>query len=199
KELGIELHLETRAIKVDVETRTVVTDKGQEFVYDKLLVATGGRPNRLGVPGGDSYGVYNFQTLDDAKAIEERVAEARSAVVVGGRTASELADAFSHRGLETTWLIRGPRFLHRVLDEEGGQLVDILAREAGVNVLYGEEVAEVVAQNGVVTKVITKSGRTIEADLVGVGIGLTLNTELLAGTGVQVRKGIVTDASMRTN
>jgi len=200
KELGIELHLETRAIKVDVETRTVVTDKGQEFVYDKLLVATGGRPNRLGVPGGDSYGVYNFQTLDDAKAIEERVAEARSAVVVGGSyIAYELADAFSHRGLETTWLIRGPRFLHRVLDEEGGQLVDMLAREAGVNVLYGEEVAEVVAQNGVVTKVITKSGRTIEADLVGVGIGLTLNTELLAGTGVQVRKGIVTDASMRTN
>ncbi|OUN00045.1 MAG: pyridine nucleotide-disulfide oxidoreductase [Firmicutes bacterium ZCTH02-B6] len=200
KQLGIELHLETRATKVDVETRTVVTDKGQEFVYDKLLVATGGRPNPLRVPGGNSPGVYNFQTLDDAKAIEERVTEARSAVTVGGSyIAYELTDAFSHRGLETTWLIRGPRFLHRILDEDGGKLVDMLAREAGVNVLYGEEVAEVVAQGGTVTKVITTGGRTIEADLVGVGIGMALNTEVLEGTGVQVRKGIVTDASMRTN
>lgn len=200
RDMGIELYLETRAVQVDVEKRTVVTDQGQEFVYDKLLVATGGRPNRLNVPGADIHGVYNFQTLDDAKAIMERVLESRTAVAVGGSyIAYELADAFRARGLETTWLIRGPRFLHRILDEDGGQLVDLLAREAGVQVLYGEEVAQVVAQNGVVTKVITKGGRTVEADMVGVGIGQTLNTEVLAGTGVQVRKGIVTDASLRTS
>jgi len=200
RNLRIELHLETRAVQVDVATRTVVTDRGQEFAYDKLLVATGGRPNRLAVPGGDAYGVYSFQTLDDAKSIAERVAEARSAVTVGGSyIAYELTDAFAHLGLETTWLIRGPRFLHRVLDEDGGKLVDMLAREAGVNVLYGEEAAEVVTKNGVVAKVVTKGGRTIEADMVGVGIGQTLNTEVIAGTGVEVRKGIVTDASMRTS
>ena len=200
RDMGIELHLETRAVRVDVPSRTVVTDKGQEFVYDKLLVATGGRPNRLNVPGDDAHGVYNFQTLDDTKAIMERVQESRRAVVVGGSfIAYELTEAFRHRGLETTWLIRGDRFLRRVLDEDGGKLVDLLAREAGVNVVYNDEVKEVVARNGVVSKVITKAGRTLEADMVGVGVGLTLNTEVLAGTGVEVRKGIVTDASLRTS
>lgn len=200
RELKLELYLETRAVQVDPSKRTVVTDQGQEFVYDKLLVATGGRPNRLGVPGGDLPGVYNFQTLDDAKAILERVEDSRSAVAVGGSfIAYELADAFSHRGLETTWLIRGPRFLHRVLDEEGGQLVEQLAREAGVHMVYGDEVQEVVANGGAAAKVITKAGRTLEAGLVGVGIGQTLNTEVIEGTGVEVRKGIVTDASLRTS
>ncbi|HEY8417499.1 MAG TPA: FAD-dependent oxidoreductase [Limnochordales bacterium] len=200
RDMGIELHLETRAVRIDVPSRTVVTDKGQEFVYHKLLVATGGRPNRLNVPGDDTYGVYNFQTLDDTKAIMERVQESRRAVVVGGSfIAYELTEAFRHRGLETTWIMRGDRFLRRVLDEDGGKLVDLLAREAGVNIVYNDTVKEIVAQDGVVSKVITAAGRTIEADMVGVGVGLTLNTEVLAGTGVEVRRGIVTDASLRTS
>ncbi|MBO8142577.1 MAG: NAD(P)/FAD-dependent oxidoreductase [Firmicutes bacterium] len=200
RELGLELHLETRAVKVDPSSRTVVTDRGQEFRYDKLLVATGGRPNRLAVPGGDAHGVFNFQTLDDTKLIMDRVQKARSAVVVGGSfIAYELAEAFRHRGLETTWLIRGSRFLRRILDEEGGRLVDLLAREAGVNVVYGEEVREVATSGGAVSKVITTGGSTIDADIVGLGVGLTLNTELLAGTGVEVRRGVVTDKTLRTS
>ena len=74
--------------------------------------------------------------------------------------AYELAEGFRSRGLETIWLIRGPYFLRRILDEAGGELVDTIAREHGVTMVYGEEVKEVKATGGEVSAVVTsETGR----------------------------------------
>jgi len=121
-------------------------------------------------------------------------------VVLGGSyIAYELAEAFRHHGLHTTWLIRGPRFLHRILDEGGGALVDRLAREAGVEVHYGEQAVKVHGKNGAFAGVTTTTGRRFDGELLGVGLGLTLNTDFLRGTPVDVRSGVVTDEYLATN
>jgi len=128
------------------------------------------------------------------------VLESKVAVVVGGSfIAYELAEGFRTRGLETIWLIRGPHFLRRVLDEAGGRLVDTIAREHGVTMVYGQEVKEVKASGGALEAIVTTGGETIHADIAGIGLGLTLNTSLLEGTGVQVNKGVVTDSCLRTS
>jgi NAD(P)H-nitrite reductase large subunit len=197
----IELHLCTTVTRVDVEEQVVVTDNAGEYPYDKLLVASGGRPNPLRVPGAaGTHGIYNFQTLDDTKAILERAARAKAAVTIGGSfIAYELTEAFRHNGIPTTWLIRGPRFLHRIIDEDGGALIDRLARDVGVETRYGEQVAEVRSEAGEVRGVVTQSGQSYACDLVGVGVGLTLRTEFLAGTPVEVRSGVVTNEFLQTN
>ncbi len=196
----IDLRLETRITRVCVEERTVVTHTGEEMPYDALLIATGGRPNPIPVPGHDLHGVCNFQTLDDSKAINERILESRSAVTTGGSyIAYELTEAFRARGLETTWIMRGPRFLRRVLDREGGRIVDAIAADHGVRVIHGEEIAEIYGKDGVITGVETSGGQVIEADMLGVGLGLTLNTEFLDGTGLELHGGVVTDEKLRTN
>ena len=92
-----------------------------------------------------------------------------------------------------------PRFLRRLLDEIAGELIDDAARADGVHVHYGEEVKELVRSNGAVTKVVTTGGLEIPADCVGVGLGLTINTELLDGTGIEIRTGIVCDDRLETN
>jgi NAD(P)H-nitrite reductase large subunit len=195
----IDLRLETRVMGVCAEERTVITQGGEELPYDALLVATGGRPHGLGGQGGDLHGMMNFQTLDDAKAIDARICMARSAVVAGGSyIAYELAEAFRARGLETTWVIRGPRFLRRILDGEGGRIVDALAADQRVRVLHGEEIAAVHGKDGAVTGVTTSGGQALEADIVGLGLGLTLNTEFLKGTGVRIEGGVVTDDRLCT-
>lgn len=197
---GIDLRLETRVVAVDAVGKTVTTDRGETIPYDALLVATGGRPNRLALPGADAPNVFNFQYLRDADAISEYFDRARSAAIIGGSyIAYELAEAARSRGLHTTWIMRGPRFLRRILDEEGGALVDAIARSHGVTMVYGQELKAVQRDNGLVTGVVLKDGRTIQAEMVGVGLGLTMNTELLAGTSVEVRHGIVTDPCLRTN
>lgn len=199
EKLDIELHLSTRADALNVAEKTVVAN-GREFRWDALLLATGGRPNPVTSPGADgAQNVYNFQYMSDTLAISHALETAKVGVAVGGSfIAYELAEAFVSRGVETHWLIRGPRFLRRMLDEAAGELLHDAARADGVHLHFGEEVREMVRSNGAVTKIVTTTGETIDADVVGIGLGLTINMELCDGTAIETRTGIVTDEHLET-
>ncbi len=198
---NIQLVTETLIASVDTEERVVVTDKGQHFPYDALLVASGGWANPLRVPGvQDVQHIYNFVTLDDTKAIVEAMLESRTALAYGGSFISyELCDGFAVRKLDTTWLMRGPYWLRSALDPDGGEVVDNIARKFGVNVIHGDEIESVVAKNGVPSYVKTKKGREIQTDMIGIGLGITLNTKILAGTAIEIRNGVVVNEYLETN
>jgi NAD(P)H-nitrite reductase large subunit len=195
----IELHLNTRVERIDTEGKVAYAG-GTGYPYDALLIATGGRPNKTDAPGAaGAHNIYNFQYMDDTLAISQQLETAKTAVAVGGSfIAYELAEAFASRGVETHWLVRGPRFLRRMLDEIAGEMVDDAAREDNVHVHYEDEVKEFVRSNGAVTKVVTRRGVEIAADCVGVGLGLTMNTEIVEGTGIAVKTGIVCDDRLET-
>ncbi len=196
----IDLRLGTRVERISAAEKTVFA-AGREWAFDALLVATGGKPNPCATPGADgAHNVFNFQYMDDTKAISHQLETAKTAVSVGGSfIAYELAEAFVARGVETHWLVRGPRFLRRMLDEFAGALLDEAAASDGCHIHYNEELRELVRSNGVVTKVITTSGLEIAADCIGVGLGLTINTELLEGTGVTISaNGIRCDDRLET-
>jgi len=197
---NIELHLSTAVEKIDAEGKVAYAG-GRAYPFDALLIATGGRPNKCDAPGADgAQNVFNFQYMDDTLAISRHLEDSKVAVAVGGSfIAYELAEAFASRGVETHWLVRGPRFLRRMLDEIAGEMIDDAARADHVHVHYEEELGSLVRSNGSVTKVITKSGIEIAADCVGVGLGLTMNTEIALGTGVRVRTGIVCDDRLETD
>jgi NAD(P)H-nitrite reductase large subunit len=199
---GIKLLCETLITELDTDAHTARAADGRVFEYDQLLIATGGRPNLLPVPGAapEVKGIFNFQYWDDTVAIREAMDGAKTTVVVGGSyIAYELAEAFRHHGLGVVWLIRGPRFLRRVLDEDGGALVDDIARSAGVDVRYHVEVKEVHSRDGVVCGVTTTNGEHIQCDMIGVGLGTKMNVDFLKTTSVTVRGGIVTNEYLETN
>ncbi len=198
---NITLLTETTATAIDTEGRAITLHDGTTLPYTALLVATGGRANPLKVPGVDGTRfIFNFVTLDDTKDIIARALESRSAVTTGGSFIGyEMTEGFNVRKLHVTWLIRGPRWLRTTLDEEGGALVDDIARSHGVDVVHGEEIREVVADNGVPKCVITTSGKSYDADVIGVGLGLTLSTGILQGTPVVHNGGITVNEYMETN
>jgi NAD(P)H-nitrite reductase large subunit len=198
---NIQLVTETLVTTVNTDERVVVTDRGHHLPYDALLVATGGWANPLRVPGAQgTKHIYNFVTLDDTKEIIARMLESRTAVAFGGSfIAYELCDGFAIRKLNTTWIMRGPYWLRNCLDPDGGEVVRNIAKKFNVEVIHGDEIAAVVPQNGVPSYVKTKQGRQIQADVIGVGLGITLNTQILAGTPVQVRVGIVVNEYLETS
>src|SRR5260370_13666928 len=122
---NIEIYLETWATEVDVAGKIVRTNRGQEFPYDALLVATGGRPKPPPWPGCDDVSqTIGFQTLDDTDAIIEKADTSERVLVMGGSFIGyELAAGGSFRKkAQRTWIMRGPWFLRYVLVEEAGQL-----------------------------------------------------------------------------
>jgi NAD(P)H-nitrite reductase large subunit len=200
EEHRIALHLRTHVDRVIPLERVVEAD-GKFYCYDALLIATGGRPNPTGKPGAEgAANLFPFQYLDDTRAISEQIDRSRAAVAIGGSfIAYELAEAFSSRGVETHWIMRGPRSLHRIIDETAGELVHEAAQADGVHMHYGEEVDEFVRSNGVITKVRTNKGE-IEAQCYAYGFGLTMNVELCESSGIETsRNGILCDDHLETN
>jgi NAD(P)H-nitrite reductase large subunit len=200
EEHRIDLRLRTHVDRVIPQERIVEAD-GKFYRYDALLIATGGRPNPTGKPGAEgAVNLFPFQYLDDTRAISEQIDRSRAAVAIGGSfIAYELAEAFSSRGVETHWIMRGPRSLHRIIDETAGELVHEAAEADGVHMHYGEEVDEFVRSNGVITKVRTNKSE-IEAQCFAYGFGLTMNVELCESSGIETsRNGILCDDHLETN
>ncbi len=198
---NIHLIRETLVTSVNTDERVVLTTDGKYYPYDALLIASGGWANPLRVPGArDTKHIYNFVTLDDTKTIIARMLESRTALAYGGSFISyELCDGFAVRKLDTVWMMRGPYWLRTALDPEGGEVVDAIAKKFGVEVIHGDEIVSVVPNNGVPSYVKTKQGREIQADMIGVGLGITLNTQMLKETPLQIRKGVVVNEYLETN
>ncbi len=196
----IDLRLETKVTHVNFEEKTVAMDPGGEVSYDRLLIATGGRPNPLQVPGATgAKHLFNFQYFDETKAMVARIPESKVAVVMGGSFIGyELTEAFAFRKLETHWIQRGPWFLRRALDEPGGKVVSHLAEDAGVHLHYEESIEKLEQTNGQV-KVTGSKGFTATADLVAVGLGLTMNIDIFKGTALETKVGVRTNEFLETN
>jgi NAD(P)H-nitrite reductase large subunit len=197
---GLEIHFETWATEVDTQARVVRTNRDQEFPYDALLVATGGRPKPPPWPGCDEVNeVLGFQTLDDTKAIIEKADASGRVLVMGGSFIGyELAEGIAYRQrAKVTWVMRGPWFLRYVLDAEGGQLCRQLGEAAGVEFVVSDEVKRFSRCNGHYQGE-TLNGRRVEFDMLTYGVGLDYYVEPAQGTGIETRKGIVTDAKLRT-
>ncbi|TAN31495.1 NAD(P)/FAD-dependent oxidoreductase [bacterium] len=198
---NLEVHFETWATEIDVRGKVVRTNRGQEFAYDAILIATGGRPKPPPWPGSDEVSAcVGFQTLDDTDAIIEKADAADRVLVMGGSFIGyELAEGVSFRQkAQLTWIMRGPWFLRYVLDEEGGRLCRQLGEAQGVEFITSDEVQKFGRTNGRFTAE-TVNGRRVEFDLLAYGVGLDYYTEPVRDAGVELNKGIVTDSKLRTS
>jgi NAD(P)H-nitrite reductase large subunit len=197
---NLDIHFETWATEVDTQAKVVRTNRDQEFAYDAILIATGGRPKPPPWPGSDQVSkCIGFQTLDDTDAIIEKADLAERVLVMGGSFIGyELAEGVSFRKkAKLTWIMRGPWFLRYVLDEEGGQLCRQLGESQGVEFITSDEVQKFSRTNGRFLAE-TVNGRRVEFDVLTYGVGLDYYTEPVSA-GVELKKGIVTDSKLKTS
>src|SRR5258705_1851611 len=197
---NLEIYFETWATEVDFAGKIVRTNRGQEFGYDAILIATGGRPKPTPWPGSDEVSnCLGFQTLDDTDAIIEKADASERVLVMGGSFIGyELAEGVSFRKKsKLTWIMRGPWFLRYVLDEEGGKLCRQVGEAQGVQFITSDEVQKFSRTNGRYLAE-TVNGEKVEFDLLTYGVGLDYYTEPARG-GVELKNGIVTDSKLRTS
>ncbi len=199
-----------RVLAVDTNANAISLDNGLSVPYDALLIASGASPVLLPVPGAELGGVYTFRTLQDVRAIAEQLPDVRAAVVVGGGALGlEWVQALRHRGIDVTYVLREPRMLPRVLDEIASELVLHELRTAGVRLLLEDEIAAIEPrsaggavqqrQQAAVGGVVTRTGKRIACDLVGVAIGVRPNTAFLGSSPIAIDRGVVVDSAMRSS
>jgi len=195
----IELRTATRVTEVAPRESVVILENGDRLTYDRLLLATGSEPRALDVPGAHLPGVHVLRTLDDADGLRHALDRASAVVVVGsGWIGAEVAASARTLGKDVTLLGRQVAPLERVLGPEVGAIYRQLHLDHGVRLVANTEV-ESIEGGGTVEAVRTNDGRTVDADLVVVGIGATPRLELARSAGLSIDRGVVTSEQLQTD
>jgi 3-phenylpropionate/trans-cinnamate dioxygenase ferredoxin reductase component len=182
---GADLRLGRRVVSLDLDARRATDDAGETYAWEKLLLATGGRPRML--PGTD--GVVYYRTLDDYRAVRSRTRDgARVVVIGGGFIGSEIAASLAATGCRVAMVFPEPGIAWRILPPQLSEFVTDEYRRRGVEVLAEDTVDT--ASAGSVT---TASGRTLDADVVIAGLGIEPVTDLAKAAGLELDDGIVVD------
>jgi len=188
---------------LDIDQHVIRLENKRTIGWGKLLLATGGSPIVPRIEGINHGGVFTFSTLDDAKAIDQYLGQRlqRAVVIGGGLIGVSVTEALVKRGLKVTIVEMKEHILNTILDEEASALAEERLKQAGVEIITGHTVAAVSSYylSGEVTGVTLDDSGPIPCELVILAIGVQPRTELVAGSGIKINRGIVVDRYMATS
>ena len=194
-ERRIELLLRARVSAIDPAGRVVTLEDGSRREFGALLLATGADPVHLPIPGSEPDQILYLRSFADSRRIVERVRGARRVVVVGASFIGlEVSAALRARGVGVDVVAPDHVPLERVMGTEIGRLVQGLHEAHGVVFHLGETVASIDGR-----KVVSSSGRSIEADFVVMGVGVRPSTTLAEQAGLAVDRGVVVNEFLESS
>src|SRR5215831_8154143 len=181
---------------IEPNAHTITLDSGEELGYQKVLVATGGRNRRLGIPGAGLPGIHYLRTVAECDAIKRDAVPGRRAAVVGmGFIGCEVAASLSQLGVEVTAVFPGRVPLETVLGGQVGALIGAAHRSHGVELVPGTQVAAFEGTERL-EAVVTAAGRRIACDFAVAGIGIEPDSPAVA---VAQENGILVDELCRAS
>jgi NAD(P)H-nitrite reductase large subunit len=191
------------AVSLNLSDKWVALDKGDHINFEKLLIATGGKPFVPKIEGAEKQGVFTFTTVSDAESLAAKIETARNAVVIGGGLIGvSVTEALVKRGLKVTMVELKDKILSLILDPTASQMVENVIRNAGVTIATGQTVKRILGKpedDNVVGSAVLTDGEQVQCDLVIIAIGVIPRMELVSGTDVKTNRGIIVDDFMRTN
>ncbi|KAI8507482.1 Apoptosis-inducing factor 3 [Branchiostoma belcheri] len=196
----IEVLTEKEATSVDCPSKVVTFADGQTIAYDKLLIATGGKPRPCTSPGSDLQNVCLLRSPTDGNYISEQ-GRGKKVVIVGTSfIGMEVAAYFAEKASSVSVVGVSSTPFGRVLGEQIGSMLRKMHEDKGVKFYMNNGVVEFKGENGKLKEVVLQSGETLPADLCIVGIGVTPNTEFLSDSGIEMTKGALdVDKTMQTS
>jgi 3-phenylpropionate/trans-cinnamate dioxygenase ferredoxin reductase component len=196
EKLNVTFYLGREVTKLNPTAKRVRDDHGDEYTYDKLLIATGGSPIRL--PFGDEYIIY-FRTLRDferLRALAEM--QERFLVIGGGFIGSEIAAALNNQGKKVTMVFTDNSIGEKVYPPDLSRYLNDFYRKKGVD-MYPADSVDRVEKKGSDLIVMTRGGHTFKVDGVVGGIGIRPNIELAKFANLNIENGIVVDDHLLTS
>ena len=195
---GVTLFTGRRVVTLDAKSKTAADSHGDSHRFEKLLLATGGVPQVLPIPGGDLAGICYYRTLDDYQRMRREAAEGKSAVIVGGGfIGSEMAAALCICKLKVTMIYPSAHLCGRVFPESLGLAMERLFQARGIRILKGRKPASFERKGP--RFVVQTGGERVEADLVIVGVGVKPAIAMADRAGLATGDGIVVNEYLQTS
>jgi len=190
---------------VDHQNKNLILSDGNNMNYDKLIIATGSKPNKFGWPGQDLLGVqglYSKQDLDQLEAnAPDRKTCKRAVIVGGGLIGIEMAEMLRSRKIPVTFLVRENSFWNGVLPAGESAMINEHILEHHIDLRLGMNLKEILAdENGKARAVvIQETGEEIACDVVGLTAGVSPNIDFLKNSGIELGRGVKVNPHLETN
>jgi NAD(P)H-nitrite reductase large subunit len=184
---------------LELDSRTASLEDNEQIAWEKLLLAVGGKPIFPKMKGSDKRGVFTFTNLDDAKAVNKFLNNARRAVVIGGGLIGiSVTEALVKRGIDVVVVEMKERILNTILDEQASLMAEEVLTRAGAEIITGHTVIEITGGE-TVEGVGLDNGEAMPCDLILVAIGVSPRPELALDAKLEINRGVVVDRHMATN
>jgi NADPH-dependent 2,4-dienoyl-CoA reductase/sulfur reductase-like enzyme len=200
------IHLKKSWISnIDTSSKKLICSNGETIIYDKLIIATGSKPNKFGWPGQDLKGVMGMYHKQDLESLETYAPDnktcKRAVIVGGGLIGIELAEMLHSRNIPVTFLVRENSFWDGVLPKEESAMLNQEIRDHHIDLRLGVNLKEIIAdENGKVKSIIiAETGEEIECDVVGLTAGVSPNIEVVKNSGIETGRGIKVNRFLETN
>ena len=191
----------THIHQIDFQKKILIGNNQEEITYNKLIFATGSKPNHFDWPGQNLKGVQSLYSKQDLELMEENTANIKEAVVIGGGLIGiEMAEMLISRNIKVNFLIREKSYWNHVLPKEESLLVGRHIAEHHINLITETELKEIIGdENGKVKSIITQEGKSIACQFVGIGVGVTPNIDFIKNSTLETDKGILVNDYLETN
>lgn len=193
---GADLLLNHKITEIDVQKKCVRDEVGQEYTFDKLLLATGGTPIHLPFGGEDIIYYRDLQDYQRLRALSER--GEHFLVIGGGFIGSEIAAALAMNGKKVVMVFPDKAIGANVYPSDLAHFLNDYYRQKGVDVVINDTVANV-EKNGDQFTVRTANGFNFQVDGVVAGIGIRPNLQLAEQAGLQMDNGVIVDEHLQTS
>ncbi len=198
-QLRVTPHIGRRAASLDTKAQKLTLDNGTVVEYDDLLIATGSSAVRAPVPGADGPKVHSFWTLDQAREVLKGITAGSQVTMVGaGFIAFTILNSILTLGAKLTIAEIAPQILPRMIDRTGAEIVENWLKRHGVQVRTAAHLQAIEDADGR-KRLRFQEYDDLLADVVIMATGIRPNLEWLAGSGVQVNRGILVDDHLRSN
>ena len=180
-------------------------DNSEAFKYDKLIIATGSKPNKFGWPGQDLDGVTGLYHKQDLERVEKYAKDnkacKRAVIVGGGLIGIEFAEMMHSRNIPVTFLVRENSFWNGVLPAQESAMINKEILDNHIDLRLGVNLKEIKAdENGKVKSVIiAETGEEVLCDIVGLTAGVSPNIDFVKESGVEVKRGVLVNRFLETN
>jgi NADPH-dependent 2,4-dienoyl-CoA reductase/sulfur reductase-like enzyme len=188
--------------EINTSSKLLQLKSGESISFDKLIIATGSKPNKFGWPGQNLKGVQGLYSKQDLDLLEENTKGGinRAVIVGGGLIGIELAEMLRSRNYSVTFLVREDAFWGSVLSKGESDIIKNHMQEHHIDLQLNSELSEIVPDaNGRVKSIITKEGKEIECQLVGLTAGVSPNIEFIKKSGIDIGKGVLINEYFETN
>lgn len=196
---GVEVMLNTHVIGLDPHKKEITDNTGGTYSYDKLLMATGGVPKTLPIPGAELDGVCYYRYLDDYLFIRSLAGQGKTAVVIGGGfIGSEMAAALNLNGVQVSMIFPEQHMLSKIFPSDLSQAIQDDYINRGIKMVVGDVPTgfEKLGERFITS---TRGVRQIESDILIAGVGITPIVDLAQDAGLSVGNGIIVNEYLQTS